>query len=53
MKKKLINEVSKQMEENNKKFNKLIDSLLQRDVVNNTNQPQNVALKVRFQALPR
>jgi hypothetical protein len=41
MEKQLENIVSKQMEENNKKFNKLIDSLLQRDVVNNTNQPQN------------
>ena len=42
MKKKLINEVSKQMEENNKKFNKLIDSLLQRDVVSNSNKPHNI-----------
>jgi hypothetical protein len=40
MEKQLENEVFKQMEENNKKFNKLIDSLLQRDVVNNTNLPQ-------------
>ena len=42
MEKQLENIVSKKMEENNKKFNKLIDSLLQRDVVSNSNKPHNI-----------